>query len=283
MNKTDSCEDHVFSLSTIIQNRLHNGKDTFVAFIDFSKAFDSVDRTLLLHKLLDYNVNGNIYMAIKRLYCNTQNCLKINNMYTRWFPSFYGVRQGDSLSPTLFSIFLNDLANSIQTAKLGIDIGTKNIGILMYADDVALLAEDENKLQREINILRDWCNTWRLNVNLAKSQIMHFRKSRKRLTKFNFMFGDKPIEMVSKYRYLGIIFDENLNFTECATTLADSAGRALGSVISKFSSFKNIRFSIFTKLFDSTVWPILDYCSSVWSYKKHQYASKIQNRASRYF
>ena len=278
-----SCEDHVFSLATIIQNRLYSNKDTFIAFVDFSKAFDSVDRNLLLHKLLKYNINGNIYMAIKRLYSDTQNCIRLNNMYTRWFPSFYGVRQGDSLSPTLFSVFLNDLANAIKSEKLGITIGTKNVGILMYADDVVLIADDESKLQREIDILKDWCIKWKLNVNLTKSQVMHFRKSRKRPTKSKFMFGDKEIEMVAKYKYLGIIFDENLNFTECATTLADSAGRALGSIISKFTSFKNIMFNTFTKLYETTVWPILDYCSSVWSYKKHHYSTKIQNRASRYF
>ena len=129
-----SCEDHVFSLATLIQNRFHSGKDTYVAFVDFSKAFDSVNRTLLFHKLLNYNINGNIYMAIKKLHSNTLNCIRVNNVYTRWFPSFYGVRQGDSLSPTLFSIFLNDLANLIKSEKLGIDIGSKNIGILMYAD-----------------------------------------------------------------------------------------------------------------------------------------------------
>ena len=112
---------------------------------------------------------------------------------------------------------------------------------------------------------------------------MHFRRPRKKITSFEFRFGDKLIEVVAKYRYLGVIFDENLNFRECAITLADSAGRALGSVISKFKSFKNIRFSTFTKLFDTTVWPILDYCSGIWSYKKHQFATKIQNRASRYF
>ena len=146
-------EDHVFSLATSIQNRIHTGKDTFVAFVHFSKAFDSVDRGLLLHNLLNYNINGNIYMAIKRLYCNTQNCIRINHMYTQWFMSFCGVYQGESLSPTLFSIFLNGLANSIKSAKLGIHIGTKNIEILMYA---ALIAGDENKLQSEINILKDW-------------------------------------------------------------------------------------------------------------------------------
>ena len=79
-----SCEDHVCSLTAIVQNRLHHGKDTFVAFIEFTKAFDSVDRNLLLCKLLDYNINENIYFAIKKLYSETQNCMRVNSMYSRW-------------------------------------------------------------------------------------------------------------------------------------------------------------------------------------------------------
>ena len=262
-----SCEDHVFSLTTIVQNRLYHGKDTFVAFIDFTKAFDSVDRNLLLFKLLDYNINGNIYFAIKKLYSETHNCIRVNSMYTRWFPSLYGVRQGDCLSPTLFSIFLNDLTLMINEANLGISISGRNIGILLYADDIVLLAENELNVQRQLDILNTWCNKWRLNVNSTKSEIIHFRKTRKKQTKYMFKFRNNSLAMVSKYKYLGIILDEHLTYNECATTLADSAGRALGSVISKFYSFKNIGYSTFSKLYDTTVWPILDYCSSIWSFK----------------
>ena len=127
-----------------MQNRLYYGKDTFVAFIDFTKAFDSVDRNLLLFKLLDYNINGNIYFAIKKLYSETQNCIRVidNSMYRRWFPSLYGVRQGDCLSPTLLAIFLNDLTLMINEANVGISISGRNIGILLYADDIVLLAEN---------------------------------------------------------------------------------------------------------------------------------------------
>ena len=254
-------------ITTIVQNRLYQGKDTFVAFIDFTKAFDSVDRNLLLFKLLDYNINGNIYFAIKKLYSETHNCIRVNSMYTRWFPSLYGVRQGDCLSPTLFSIFLNDLTLMINEANLGISISGRNIGILLYADDIVLLAKNELNLQRQLDILNTWCNKWRLTVNLTKSEIIHFRKTRKKQTKYMFKFGNNSLAMVSKYKYLGIILDEHLTYKECATTLADSAGRALGSVISKFYSFKNIGYSTFSKLYDTTVWPILDYCSSIWSFK----------------
>ena len=147
-----SCEDHVFSLTTILQNRLHHGKDIFVVFIDFTKAFDSVDRNMLFFKLLDYNINGNTYFAIKKLFCETQNCKRVNSMYTRWFPSLYGVRQGDSLSPTLFSIFLNDITLMINKANLDISISGRNIVILLYVHDIVLLTENEINRQRQLDI-----------------------------------------------------------------------------------------------------------------------------------
>ena len=110
-----SCEDHVFVLSSLIKNRLAIKKDTFAAFIDFSKAFDSIDRDLLLFKLFCYNIDGKIYNAIKKLYENTINCIRINGIHSNWFKSSFGVRQGDILSPTLFGIYLNDLAVELNS------------------------------------------------------------------------------------------------------------------------------------------------------------------------
>ncbi len=54
-----------------------------------------------------------------------------------------GVRQGDVLSPTLFSLYVNDLAEEINSSKCGVQLGDDTVGILMYADDVCLLAENE--------------------------------------------------------------------------------------------------------------------------------------------
>jgi len=99
--KGRSCIDHVYTLSTIIKNNVANRKNIYVAFVDMMKAFDWVDRDLMLYKLLYYNIDGKVYNAIRAMYSGTHSCVKLKQMTTDWFQTHYGVRQGDTLNPTL--------------------------------------------------------------------------------------------------------------------------------------------------------------------------------------
>jgi hypothetical protein len=78
------------------------------------------------------------------------------------------VRQGDTLSPTLFGLFINDLAIHIKGEKCGIKIGDEEVSILLYADDIVLLSSNQYYLQHQINELRKWCEKWRLLLNVEK-------------------------------------------------------------------------------------------------------------------
>ena len=149
-----SCIDHIFVLVTVLRNRKQLGKDTFLAFIDYKKAFDSVERNLLLYKLAKTGINGRMYQAISSLYSNPRSHVVLNEYETDYFDCPIGVKQGDCLSPTLFAIFINDLASEIKEANIGIDLnidGGPNIdyifSILFYADDIVCRAETENDLQ----------------------------------------------------------------------------------------------------------------------------------------
>ena len=86
----------------------------FCAFIDLEKAFDWVERDLLYLKLLKTGIEGKIYKSIKSLYSGTLSCVRLNGFLTDWFNCDSGVRQGDNLSPTLFSVFINDLALELK-------------------------------------------------------------------------------------------------------------------------------------------------------------------------
>ena len=281
--KNRSCTDHIFSLNSIIKNRINNKESTFCAFIDFEKAFDWVNRDLLLYRLQQYNINGKVYKAIQKLYSNTWSCIRLNSLYTEFFNTKSGVRQGDNLSPTLFNIFINDLIREIKQLNIGVNIDNIIISILLYADDIVLIAKNERDLQTLITCVSEWCMKWKLKINLGKTKIVHFRPKKFKQTEFQFMYQDKPLETVSSYKYLGIIFDEHLNFNKCTEILSESAGRALGSVISKFKKLQDCTFKTFTKLYDTGLTPILDYSAGVWGYNDRKPINDIQNRAIRYF
>ena len=114
-------------------------------------------------------------MSIKAMYQNNTSSVHLNTFYTPWFETVIGIRQGDSLSPTLFNCFINDLALEVKRQHSGVNCNGVKCPILLYADDLALIAETENDLQDMLNTVSDWCLKWRLKANPTKSQVVHFR------------------------------------------------------------------------------------------------------------
>ena len=274
-----SCEDHVFTLNSIIRNN----STLFATFIDLKKAFDFVDRDMLLYKLLLYKIDGKMYESIKSIYTNTSACVTLNGKSTSWFSCKSGVKQGDNCSPTLFSIFIDDLVREINGLGLGINVGDDKVSLLLYADDIVMVAYNERDMQILLDKLHDWCKRWKVLINTEKSKTMHFRSGRRKRSEFQFRIGDNVLEYTEKYKYLGVIFTEKNDFTLNAENLARGAGRALGSVISKLQTLKEFGIKTYEKLFQICVIPILDYHSSVWGYKDYSVIDAVQNRSIRYF
>ena len=122
-------------------------KPTFCAFIDFQKAFDCVDRDMLFYKLRVLNgITGPMFDAIRSIYSHSAAMVRVNNEVTNPFSFSSDVKQGYNLSPTLFSMYINDIAIGVKGMNCGIDIGGPNFSILVYADDIVIMAPDEKKL-----------------------------------------------------------------------------------------------------------------------------------------
>ena len=282
--KDRNCIDHIFTLTSIIRNRKKKNLETFCAFIDYQKAFDWVNRDILLYKLMKFfNIHGKFYNSIKCLLSNSAAKIRINNFYTNWFNVSSGVRQGDTLSPTLFSMYINDLVNDVNNISCGVEVENTEISILLYADDVVLIAPSEYKLQKQLDLVAQWGKKWLLLINETKSQIVHFRKKSKLQTEQNFVFGERGLNVVSKYKYLGVFLDESLDFSLTAEILANAGNRALGGIINRLQTLRNVNFSTFSKLYDTGVRPIINYAAAIWSYKNSEKMSILQRRAIRYF
>lgn len=153
----------------------------------------------------------------------------------------------------------------------------------MYADDIVLFAENENDLQVMLNQVNDWCSRWRMNVNVTKSNVVHFRKKRTKKTNCVFRMGNKEMLVVEQYKYLGIILNEFLDFSVTADALAKSGSRGLGAITNKFKVLKDMGYKTYTQLWNSCVVPILDYAAGVWGSIKQNKSEKVQQRAIKFF
>ena len=107
--KNFSTSDHIFLLHVLIELYTKMKKQKlFCAFIDYRKAFDSVSRVHLWSKLLSHNINGKILNVVKNMYSKAKSMVKFNNVSGDIFSCDIGVRQGESLSPILFALYLNE-------------------------------------------------------------------------------------------------------------------------------------------------------------------------------
>ena len=150
------------------------------------------------------------------MYNNTSSCVRINGKLTNWFDCKSGVRQGCNLSPTLFSVFINDLVAEINSLNVGVNFEKAHLSMLLYADDIVFISSSEAEMQLMLDTLHQWCKRWRVLINSTKSKTVHFRQSRKPRSVYQFRIGDNLIDVIETYKYLGVIFHEKMDFSHTA-------------------------------------------------------------------
>ena len=204
--------DQAFILHNVIQDRIARKLNTYCGFVDLEKCFDWIDRRLLYYKLLVNNASGKFYKAIKSLCTGIQAKVKLNSHTSEWFNVPCGLKQADNFSPQLASFYLNHMATDVKSLNKGVRYGNSSISILMYADDILCIAETESDLQSILSRFVSWCIKWLTNCNLVKTQVIHFRGSKKSRTKFKFRLFNEDLTVVPEYSYMGLVFDEFLTF-----------------------------------------------------------------------
>ena len=261
--------DHIFTLKTLIDkytNLDNRGKtkSLYTCFIDFRKAFDTVWQEGLLHKLLDIGIGRNFYSIIKDMYKKNCGQIKLKQGLTDTFPVELGVKQGCVLSPTLFNIYLNDLPNYLMSNSTDpVSLQNDSLNCLMYADDLVLLSTTAEGLQKCIDKVKEYCQNWKLNLNVQKTKIIIFNKQGKINKKLRFTFNGNEIEIVKQTKYLGIVFSNNCSFKSAITSLKDKSNKALFKIYKSFGDSSR-PIKIMSQLFDAMVSPIQTYGSDIW-------------------
>lgn len=282
------CIDHVYSLCELI--RLNTSRPeckVYSLFVDFKKAFPSIDRNLLLKRLSDLGVDGKVFQAIALSYKNPRCCLRINGHTTDYFPNNFGTLEGDCQSPLNFALFLDTLLRELQESGLGICYGntdSERIACLAFADDLVLLASSQTNLQKMADIVWNFCNKWRMTVNVTKTKVLVFKKNyQTRDVAATIFYNGVIVEQVKSYRYLGVTVDDVLSFKSSMQELSSSGSRALGAVIQKTKALKDLGYKTYSHLIHSCVFTVTDYGCEVTGMKSCKEMENVLNRAARFY
>ena len=281
--KEYSTSDNLFILKSLIDIIQSQHKKLYCCFVDFKQAFDTVWRVGLWQKLQQHGVRGKCFKLIFNLYKDIKSKVMTHEGSTEFFSCHIGVRQGENLSPFLFTIFLNDLEQFLGSQNVnGIkcDINSNDIAvflkllILLYADDTVLFSDNETDLQHSLVVFEDYCQRWKLNVNTSKTKIVIFGRGKLRKS-LSFKFQNNEIEIVTEYKYLGIIFSRSGSFAAAKKHIAEQGNKAVFALLRKINSL-SLPFDIQIELFNKTIKPILLYGCEIWGVGKNDIIERVQ-------
>jgi hypothetical protein len=235
--------DAVFVFFTLVAKVVGlQGRQLFVALIDFQKAFPSVNRALLLDKLAKFGLSARFCRCLLATFDGNTFVLRSGDKVTDAFPVSTGLREGSVLSPLLFSLFVADMCQSILRPFGSEDFLKKDPALngvpipgLLYADDLVFFCLSGDLLRARLRLLSRYAYRNNLTVNVAKCEVVIFGGGRRRQEKFKFEGITMPVK--SSCKYLGVWID------------GDSSGRTLANaILEKFKAAVPVFFGLCRRL-----------------------------------
>jgi len=234
-----------------------------VAYIDFSKAFDSIVHSKLLLKLKAYGFDGALLDIIRVFLSNRWQQVSFDGCFSPWVNVVSGVQQGSVLGPILFIIFINDISS----------ICDGQTRCKLFADDLKLYSSVDLQdghspsLQCSLDKLYEWSVKWQLPVNAEKCFGIQLSRSRLRsdscdIARFDYLIGSRVLLSRSCVEDLGVTYDCNLHFDKHIDSIVSAARAKVGLL---FRGFKTRDVVILRRAYVTYIRPTLEYASSVWN------------------
>ena len=201
------CMEQAWILQQIADEKYHDRRPLYVAFLDIKKAYDSVPHSRIMVRLIEKGVDPCISHFVYHWIRDHRRILAVPDNQTELAVS-RGVPQGSILSPFLFNVFIDDLVNALERSGDGLVIGDQYCGCLLYADDIALIAQSPDELNSMVHRCEQWseCNGVEFSSVKSKWMRMGFVRANGNAAECRPTIGGNALEEVNQFTYLGIVF-----------------------------------------------------------------------------
>ena len=269
--KNKSTEHAISTIFTNITNALKNKQSSYCIFLDFAKAFDTVNHDILLQKLKYYGVQGITLKLFESYLSNRTQVVEVNGMLSEKGVIRHGVPQGSILGPLLFLLYINDISKSSDILKF-----------FLFADDTTVFysadPSDENTeeiLNTELEKVAGWLAANKLSLNVKKSNFLHFHYGKDQKKPLNIKINNTQVEEKESTKYLGTFIDNKLSWKIQIQHIKTKLARGIG-MISKIRYF--VDEACLLKMFYSFVQSHINYNILNWSCTLKTNLAPIENK-----
>ena len=267
-----SCATNLAMFLKTAWEAISGGYQTDTIYTDYSAAFQSVNHTLISHKLEhSYMLRANALKWFVSYLTDRRQRVIVNGKTSAWKPVISGVPEGSILAPLIFSLFINDLPQTLDSE------------CLMYADDVKIFRKistpsDGRLLQDDLERLSAWSVRWGLTLNPSKCKSFTITL-RRTPVQTGYYIGNSKLDHVEEIRDLGVILDKKLTFAAHVDTTVKRGNRAMGLLIRSFQSGSkhgsHFNRTAVVAAYFSNVRSILEYSSVIWAGVAESHARRV--------
>jgi hypothetical protein len=274
--ETYSCETALNFVIDEWSNSVSMQKYVVCVFLDFKRAFETVNRKLLLEKMSRYGFEGSTVNWFKDYLSNRMQNTKINNYISSHKKCDIGVPQGSVLGPLLFVLYINDIVSAVDFVK-----------IRLFADDTLLYVECNNvndgidKINHDLVNIMDWLNYNSLALNVKKTKAMIISRKDVRAEK-QIKVDNDQIEIVNEFSYLGVLIDSKLSFINYSNYIVRKMTMKFHMLNRLSAKFSNV--PILCMLYKTLIQPHIDFCATILfmlSDSQLRKLQKVQNKVMR--
>ena len=257
--------DQIFNLRIIMEKAREASVPLYMAFIDYKKAFDSVNHRKLWSVLKEMGMCNYTVDAIKNLYSKQQAAVRVEKELTEWFRIGKGARQGCLVSPLSFNCYSEYVMreSADELGWIGVTISGRTINNLRYADDIVLIATSAAALQQLIDRVNEVSKEYGLEINIKKTKVMVVAKTRETV---QLTCNGEYLEQVEVFRYLGALIDDTGDGSKEMKARLGMARTTMSSLDCLWRD-RSVSNMLKRRVMEAMVWSVALYGSEAWTLK----------------